>query len=97
MMITETNIPDLIRAEEDKIADAQKRITALKAKRGPEFTPLDDDEKAKCLMTAEVFFGDEDTDCDDGNGVWATATHKSDIDVSITRPDWATHVVWHNR
>lgn len=94
------DIPTLIRAEEAKIAEAEARIAALKVKRGQELTPLDDDEKEECLMTAEDFIRDEKAGCftcDDGNGVWATATHKSDIDTGLPRPDWATHVVWYNR
>ncbi len=90
----------LIREEENKIAEAEKRIAFLKAKRGPELTPLDEDEADECLMTAETFIQEEKDGCltcDDGSGVWATATHKSDISTGLPRPEWATHVVWYNR
>ena len=94
------DIPTLIAAEEAKISGARARIAALKEKMGPVLTLLTDEEKDEDLMTAEEFFREEDRGCltgDDGSGFWATATHRSDVGTSQTRPDWATHVLWRNR
>lgn len=93
------DIPTLIEAENTRIDQARKRIELLRAKQGPKLTPLTEEDR-RMLMTADEFMADEDADCltcDDGSGVWATSSHKSDVSTNHTRPDWATHVVWHNR
>ena len=90
----------LLQAQRTIIDKANIKIAQLKEKRGPLHALLSDDEKSTCLMTADEFHeGDRSgmLTCDDGNGVWATATHKSDVPCGATKPDWATHVVWYNR
>lgn len=90
----------LIEAQERIVAKANDRIKELKIKRGPLFILLDDDEKESCLMTAEEFEDDENSGMltsDDGSGVWATSTHKSELTTYAPKPQWATHVVWYNR
>lgn len=95
------DIPTLIRAEEAKITEAEQRIAALEAKQGPALTLLTAIERqGHGFMTAEEFVEAENDGFltgDDGNGVWATETHKSDISTRADRPDWATHVLWFNR
>ena len=94
------DIQTLIKAEEDKIVASRKRIVELKEKHGPVLTLLDEDEKSECLMTAEDFLREDDLGMltsDDGSGVWATQTHKSDVSTSVDKPEWATHVVWYNK
>jgi hypothetical protein len=91
----------LIAAEEAKIAVAQARIAELKAKQGVTLKELTAAEKADSgYMTAEEFIHSEAVGaltCDDGDGVWATATKRSDISTNLPKPDWATHVLWFNR
>ena len=94
------DIAQLLAAQELIIAKANDRIKELKIKRGPLFILLDADEKENCLMTAEEFADGEECGMltgDDGNGVWATASHKSELTTYATKPEWATHVVWYNR
>lgn len=90
----------LLQAQQTIIDNAHARIAQLKAKRGPLHAPLSDDEKSTSLMTADDFREGYESGmltCDDGSGVWATATQKSDVPCGATKPDWATHVVWYNR
>jgi hypothetical protein len=95
------DIPMLIRAEEAKIATAERRIAVLKAKAGPvlPLKPLEPGESDD-LMPIEDFLRGVASGLltgFDGNGYWATATHKSDISSMADQPEWATHVLWLNR
>lgn len=95
------DIPTLIKVEEAKITQAQKRIAELKVKAGPSIhlKPFSGSDE-RCLMTAAEFEEGEESGgltSEDGSGYWATATQRSDISTSQPRPDWATHVVWFNR
>ena len=97
---TENDIAVLLQAQQTIIDKANARIAELKIKRGPSFVDLDTTEFAQCLMTAHEFFEGTKSGmltCDDGNGVWATATQKSDSSCNTEKPQWATHVVWYNR
>jgi hypothetical protein len=94
------DIQAAIAAEEALIASATARIALLKQQRGPVMTLLDSDDIEEGLMTVEEFYRDSDNGCltcDDGDGVWATETHRSDVRTSQPKPDWATHVLWFNR
>lgn len=96
----ENDILILIKSEEEKIVSSQKRIAELRAKHGPFFTLLDEDERLTCLMTADEYIREDEVgmlSSDDGSGWWATSTHKSDVGTGSSRPEWATHVVWYNR
>lgn len=95
------DIPTMIRAEEAKISEAERRIASLKAKAGtPEqLQQLNPGEQLE-LMTIDDFFKGVANGLLtglDGNGYWATDMHKSDISSMVDAPDWATHVLWRKR
>ena len=95
-----TDFAARIAAEEALIAGAQARLAKLKQQRGPVMTLIDTSDETRCLLTLEEFNLGEETGMftsDDGDGVWATATHESDVRTSQPQPDWATHVSWFNR
>jgi hypothetical protein len=94
------DIQAAIAAEEALISSATARVAKLRQQLGPAMTPLDAEDIEEGLMSAEAFYRESDNGCltgDDGDGVWATETHRSDVRTSQPKPDWATHVLWFNR
>lgn len=63
---------------------------------GVEVTRIHEADKKYGLFTV-ADFDKSRLSSNDGFGVWATATHESDMRARETaRPDWATHVLWFN-
>lgn len=95
------DVKTLIKVEQDKIEEAERKISEIKAKAPVEdwLEPLNDLAK-QSLMTAEEFEESYDTggiNSDDGDGYWATDKVKSEISCFDIRPDWATHVVFYGK
>lgn len=72
-------------------------ILDLMARKDARFRPVMKEEK-KDLMTIRKFKTfEKDMVCDDGDGYWATSTEVSRYTTRISKPSWATHVLWCNK
>lgn len=91
------DIKMLIRAEQIVILRAKLHIALLSGRLLPTFYLLNMNDSAQRLMHAPALPQCVNNDVlpREGCGVWATATHKSNVAASAARPTWATHVVWY--
>lgn len=88
-----------IESQRAVVAAAEAQLRALEKTLGPVLEPIAKSDLS-CLMPAQEY--EEGVQCraydvDDGDGYWATATHRSSLDASGSRPAWASHVLWFNR